>query len=107
MQSLLEIKDFLEFEDLFKKLKEDIFDKKMRGKPISEDLVTSFQKLYTTIDKLLARVGRRLVTVPQGGLSSLDHENLQSLCTKMMTLFESQFVGGDEDKPARLYEFLD
>ncbi len=45
MQSLLEIKDFLEFEDLFLDLKKDIFDKQMRGKPVSEDLVTSFQKL--------------------------------------------------------------
>ena len=25
----------------------------------------------------------------------------------MMNLFESQFVGGDEEKPAKLFEFLD
>ena len=41
------------------------------------------------------------------GCSSLEHENLQSLCTKMMSLFESQFVGRDEDKPAKLLKFLD
>jgi hypothetical protein len=39
--------------------------------------------------------------------SSLELENLKSLSAKMMTLFESQFVGGDEDKPAKLFEFLD
>ena len=47
-----------------------------------------------------------IATVAQG-CSSLEHENLQSLCTKMMSLFESQFVGGDEEKPAKLFEFLD
>jgi hypothetical protein len=49
------------------------------------------------------------VIVPgaQGRHSSLEHENLQSLCTKMMNLFESQFVGRDEDKPAKLLEFLE
>ena len=74
----------------------------------SEDLVLTFQKYYTAIDKLLTRVGRRIVAVTQGGCqSSLEHENLQILCTRMMSLFESQFVGGDEEKPAKLYEFLD
>ena len=74
----------------------------------SEDLVQTFQKFYTAIDKLLTRVGRRMVAVAQGGSqSSLEHENLQALCTKMMSLFESQFVGGEEDKPAKLFEFLD
>jgi hypothetical protein len=64
-------------------------------------LVKSFQNLYTFIDKLLTRVGRRMVAaVAQGCHSSLEHENLQSLCSKMMSLFESQFVGGDDDKPA-------
>ena len=48
-----------------------------------------------------------MVAATQGCHSSFEHENLQSLCTKMMSLFESQFVGGDEDKPAKLYEFLD
>ena len=50
MQSLLGFKDFLEFEDLFKNLKEDIFDKHVRGKSVSEDLVTTFEKLYTALD---------------------------------------------------------
>lgn len=50
MQSLLGFKDFLEFEDLFKNLKEEIFDKHVRGKPVSEDLVTTFEKLYTALD---------------------------------------------------------
>ena len=48
-----------------------------------------------------------MVAAAQGCHSSLEHENLQSLCTKMMILFESQFVGGDDDKPAKLFEFLD
>jgi hypothetical protein len=25
----------------------------------------------------------------------------------MLTLFESQFVGGDEERPAKLFDFLD
>ena len=48
-----------------------------------------------------------MVAAAQGSHSSLEHENLQSLCAKMMRLFESQFEGGDEDKPAKLFEFLD
>ena len=74
MQSPLEIQDFLEFEDLFNDLKKDIFDKKMRGKPVSDDLVTCFQKLTAASDKLLVRVGKKLVTESQASsLSSADH----------------------------------
>jgi hypothetical protein len=74
----------------------------------SEDLVQTFQKFYTAIAKLLTRVGRKMVAVAQGDCkSSFEHENLQVLCTKIMSIFESQFVGGDEDKPAKLFEFLD
>ena len=57
MESLLEFKDFLEFDDLYKKLKEDIFEKHVRGKPVYEDLASSFQKLSNAIDTLLTRVG--------------------------------------------------
>jgi hypothetical protein len=53
MQSQLEIQDFLEFEDLFNDLKKDIFEKKVRCKPISDDLVTCFQKLNIASEKLL------------------------------------------------------
>ena len=48
-----------------------------------------------------------MVAVAHGCHSSLEHENIQSLCTKLLSLFESQFVGGDEDKPAQLFSFLD
>ena len=44
-----------------------------------------------------------MVAVAQGCHCSIEHENLQSLCTKMMSLFESQFVGGEDDKPAQLF----
>ena len=48
-----------------------------------------------------------MVIAAQGCHSSIEHENIQSLCTKMMNLFENQFMDGDEDKPAKLFEFLD
>ena len=57
MESQLELQDFLEFDDLYKNLKENIFEKHVRGKPVYEDLVTSFQKLSNAIDTLLTRVG--------------------------------------------------
>jgi hypothetical protein len=48
-----------------------------------------------------------MVVAAQGCHSSIEHENIQSLCTKMMNLFENQFMDGDDDKPAKLFEFLD
>ena len=103
MEKTLEIKDFLDFGELFEKMKVEILEKYARGKLHSEDLVSNFQKLYSTIDQLLARVGKRVESVPQGCHFSLEHENIQSICTKLLSLFESQFVGGDEDKPAHLF----
>ena len=44
-----------------------------------------------------------MVAIVQGCQSSLEHENLKSICTKLLSVFESQFVGGDEDKPAQLF----
>ena len=48
-----------------------------------------------------------MVVVAQGGPSSFELESLQSSVAKMQALLESQFVGGDEDKPAKLFESLD
>jgi hypothetical protein len=85
----------------------EILDKKIDDKLTSEDLVKSFQNLFTAIDSILERVGRRVVAAAQGRQASIENESFQALCTKMMSLFESQFVGGDEDRPAKLLEFLD
>ena len=107
MERTLQIKDFLDFDKLFNKFKMEILEKHAEGRLVSEELVQTFQKLYTTIDQLLARVGRRMVAAAQGGHSSLELEVLQSSIARMQALFESQFVGGDEDKPAKLFESLD
>ena len=48
-----------------------------------------------------------MVAVPQGRHSSVEHDNLQSLCTKLLSLLESQFVGGEDNEPAQLLSFLD
>ena len=48
-----------------------------------------------------------MVAAAHGCHSSLELENLQSLSARMLTLFETQFVGGDDEKPAKLFEFLD
>ena len=42
MQSALNIKDFLKFEDEFKKLSSEIKDKKVRDELTTEDLVQAF-----------------------------------------------------------------
>ena len=50
MEKTLQIKDFLDFEKLFNKFKMEIIEKQVEGELVSEDLVQTFQKLYTTID---------------------------------------------------------
>ena len=107
MQSPLKIQDFIEFEDLFKELSNEINSKEVRKKLTNEDLVKAFQKLQIAIDQLLSKAGRKLVVAASGSHSSVEIENIQTLCTKMLTLFQSQFVGEDSEKPAKLYEFLD
>ena len=97
------MKDFLDFDELFNKFKIDILMKHAQGKPLSEDLVQAFLKLHSTIDSLLARVGRRMVVAAQGVQSSLQNENI----AKMLSLFESLFVGNDEGQPPQLIEFLE
>jgi hypothetical protein len=42
MESLLNIKDFLDFEDLFNDLSKDVKNKKVREKLTNEDLVQAF-----------------------------------------------------------------
>ena len=48
-----------------------------------------------------------MVAAAQGCHSSIELESLQSSLAKMQVLLESQFVGGDEDKPAKLFESMD
>ena len=97
MEKNLQIKDFLDFDKLFNKFKMEILEKQVEGKLVNEDLVQAFQKLYTTIDQILARVGRKMVAAAQGCHSYFELENLQSSIAKMQALLESQFVGGDDD----------
>ena len=42
MQSTLQIKDFLDFEDLFNEMSKEVSGKKVRDKLTSEDLVHAF-----------------------------------------------------------------
>ena len=42
MQSPLQIKDFIDFEDLFKELSSEISSKELRKKLTNEDLVKAF-----------------------------------------------------------------
>ena len=42
MESLIQMKDFIKFEDDFKKLSSEVKDKKVRDELISEDLVQAF-----------------------------------------------------------------
>ena len=99
----MQINDFFDFEELFKNFKIEILEKQVKGKLASEDLVKTFQKLYSTIDELLAKVGKRMVAVVQGSHSSCQNEN----SAKILTLLENLFVGSDEGNPAKMIEFLD
>ena len=103
MERTLQINDFFDFEELFKNFKIEILEKQVKGKLASEDLVKTFQKLYSTIDELLAKVGKRMVAVVQGSHSSCQNEN----SAKILTLLENLFVGSDEGNPAKMIEFLD
>jgi hypothetical protein len=49
MESTLEIKDFLDFDKLYKDFKFDILEKHAESKPLSEDLARIFQNLFSTI----------------------------------------------------------
>jgi hypothetical protein len=103
MERTLQINDFFDFDELFNKLKMEILEKQVKGKLLSEDLVKTFQKLYSTIDELLAKVGKRMVAVVQGSHSCSQNENV----TKILTLLENLFVGSEEGNPSQLIEFLD
>ncbi len=37
----------------------------------------------------------------------MEHENLATLSTKVLNLFEAQYVGNDEDRGGKIYEFVD
>jgi hypothetical protein len=38
---------------------------------------------------------------------SLEVANIESLGTRLLNLFDKQFVGDEEDRTGKLYEFLD
>ena len=99
----MQINDFFDFEELFKNFKMEILEKQVKGKLASEDLVKTFQKLYSTIDELLGKVGKRMVAVVQVSHSSSQNEN----SAKILSLLENLFVGSDEGNPAKMIEFLD
>jgi hypothetical protein len=103
MERILQINDFFDFEELFKNFKMEILEKQVKGKLASEDLVKTFQKLYSTIDELLGKVGKRMVAVVQVSHSSSQNEN----SAKILSLLENLFVGSDEGNPAKMIEFLD
>ena len=103
MERTLQLKDFIDFEENFEKMKAEIYSKNAKGKLVSEDFVQTFLKLQGTIDQLLARVGRKMVAVAQGSHPTLQNENT----AKILTLLESLFVGNDEGQPPQLIEFLD
>ena len=103
MERTLQLKEFLDFDSLFTKMKLDILQKHAEGNSVSEDLVQTFLKLYTTIDQHLTRIGRKVVAVAQGSQSALQNENI----AKILSMFESLFVVSDEGEPAKLIEFLD
>jgi hypothetical protein len=103
MERTLQINDFFDFDELFNKLKMEILEKQVKGKLLSADLVKTFQKLYSTIDELLAKVGKRMVAVVQGSHSCSQNENF----TKILTLLENLFVGSHDGNPAQVIEFLD
>ena len=102
MERTLQLKDFIDFEENFEKMKAEIYSKNAKGKLVSEDFVQTFLKLQGTIDQLLARVGRKMVAVAKGSHSSLQNENT----AKILTLLENLFVGNDESQPPQLIEFL-
>ena len=50
MESILQIKDFLDFDKLYNKFKMEILEKHANNLPLSEDLAYIFQKLNTNIN---------------------------------------------------------
>ena len=50
MLTTLRMKDFLEFEDSFKEIKIEIYEKHARDTAVSEDYIRCFQKLSDIID---------------------------------------------------------
>ena len=50
MERTLKLKDFIDFDEVYTKLKLEIYEKNAKGNLLSEDFVSTFQKLYTTID---------------------------------------------------------
>ena len=111
MQKTLQIKDFNDFEDLFNGISKDINFKYRRGIDITEDIPKGFLTLYASLDDSLTRAGKKpRIALYQGsssGCSSVEHENLASLSAKVLNLFEAQYVGTDEDRGGKIYEFID
>ena len=54
------MKDFLEFDDLYKQIKQDLLEQHVRDTTASEDFVKCFRKLGIKIEMILAKSGKNL-----------------------------------------------
>ena len=99
----------MDFEDLLKAISLGISSKYLRGLDITEDISKGFLELHASLEQSLIRAGLRpRIASSQGaGCSGVEHENLASLSTKVLNLFEAQYVGTDEDRGGKIYEFID
>ena len=106
--SKLEMKDFKEFEAFFLASKLQIQDKFCEGAAggISEDVAIGFQKYIDFLEDKLTKAGKKPV-MKAVSQQSLEVANIESLGTRLLNLFDKQFVGDEEDRTGKLYEFLD
>ena len=98
-----------DIEDLLNGISIGIHSKNSRGIDVSEDISKGFLELHASLEHSLIRAGKRpRIASSQGaGCSGVEHENLASLSTKVLNLFEAQYVGTDEDRGGKIYEFID
>jgi len=59
MEDTLQLQDLVDFDELFTEMKQKVYEKNTKRKPFSEDLLSTFQTLYNTIEKTCTRVGIR------------------------------------------------
>ena len=64
MESILQIKDFMDFDKLYNKFRIEILEKHAEGLPLSEDLAQIFQTLSKAIIQLLDKIGIRMIAEP-------------------------------------------
>jgi hypothetical protein len=57
----------------------------------------------------LTRAGKKpkISSSQDASFSNVEHENLASLSMKLLNLFEAQYVGTEEDRSGKIYEFID